>query len=137
MQTDTTTNCQWRDEYSVGNQTLDNQHKALLKICNTMGQCVADQTKDGDMLFHEILNDLSVYAKQHFRTEESILRQKAYPDLDSHVTEHTEYFEWLATLSYAALIGNVEKDDLQARVVSWWVNHICNSDMAYRPFMAD
>ena len=135
MQTEKNTDCQWQAAYSVGNETLDNQHKTLLKICRTMGECVANQTKGGDSLFHEILNDLSVYSKVHFRTEESLLRLSEFPDTIAHIAGHDRYFEWLAELAFEALNGNIKKDDLQARVVSWWVNHICNSDMAYRPFL--
>jgi hemerythrin len=33
---------QWDPLYSVGNEVLDNQHKAILAQCNALGDCTAN-----------------------------------------------------------------------------------------------
>jgi hemerythrin len=127
---------EWLNSYSVGNETLDSQHKKLLKMCRKLRDCLTDNSKQGDALFHEILNDLAVYAEIHFSTEEKMLRKVNYPELDAHMAEHLEYFEWLAALSVAATKGHIDKETLRSRVADWWINHICESDMAYKSYLS-
>ncbi len=123
---------EWLDEYSVGNKTLDNQHKGLLKLCQKMRVCLSDNTKAGDSLFHEILNDLSDYASKHFKDEEKILRDCGYPRLAEHTAEHDAYFEWLTTIILEATEGKIDKEALRQRIADWWITHICESDMDYK-----
>ena len=128
---------EWQNSFCIGNETLDNQHKTLLKICVKLRECLNEEPINGDLRFHEILNDLSFYAKLHFRTEETILRLKISPFISSHIAEHNEYFVWLEALMFEATQGRIDKESLLRRIIEWWVEHICMSGETCRSSLAD
>ena len=63
----------WKDEYSVGNDLLDEQHKRLIEAVNEL---------NGGAALGEVLATLRQYGDEHFRTEEGMLEASDYPDLD-------------------------------------------------------
>ena len=126
---------EWKPEYSVGNEMLDNQHQQLLKICKEVSSYRCDGSKTSVLDFHSILNDLAFYATRHFEAEEELLRRAAYPALEDQLTEHAEYNERLVDFLYDAINGKIDRDALEGFLGRWWVNHILLSDMRYSGFM--
>ncbi|MBI9069100.1 MAG: hypothetical protein JEZ09_17515 [Salinivirgaceae bacterium] len=53
----------WKEEYSVGLETVDIQHKKFLAIINELGDCIADKTfkEKGHHLFFALINFANVY----------------------------------------------------------------------------
>jgi hemerythrin len=125
----------WDDSFSVGNAILDSQHQQLLEICNRLAECIGMTGRDSDGLFHEVLNELAVYGKKHFITEEHLLSQLGYSSLADQLAEHAAYDEKLAAVLIAAVAGKLEKIELQRYLSHWWVDHILGSDMLYKPFL--
>lgn len=125
----------WRPEYSVGNQTLDLQHKRLLKLCERVSSYQCDKSKASIDAFHVILNDLAFYATKHFETEEQVLQQTGYAKLSVQKMEHDEYSDKMVEFLIAAIGGDIDKVALQRYLESWWVNHILVSDMEYSDWL--
>lgn len=126
---------EWKAEYSVGNPTLDLQHKRLLDLCKRVSTYQCDQSKTSILAFHGILNDLAFYASKHFETEEQVLRQIGYPKLSEQKEQHDGYSETLVDFLLAAINGNIDKCALQNYLEGWWINHILVSDMEYSDFL--
>lgn len=118
----------WNTSYSVGNETLDNQHKKLMGLCNKL----ADNGGQSDAQFHEILGELSVYAREHFSTEESLLRACGYPLLNTQQEDHADYEKQVIEALAAASSGTLDKVELQRLLSGWWNDHILISDRDYR-----
>lgn len=125
----------WDPGYSVGHPVLDSQHETLLKMCRQAAECVNDTSLEGAEHFHVLLNDLAVYAKKHFRTEEQVLARYSYPLLDEQKAEHEEYEIWLSEALLDAMDGKSDKVAVYQFLSAWWVNHILESDMRYREFL--
>lgn len=125
----------WRPEYSVGHQTLDLQHKRLLKLCERVSSYQCDKSKASIDAFHVILNDLAFYATKHFETEEQVLQQTGYAKLSVQKMEHDEYSDKMVEFLIAAIGGDIDKVALQRYLESWWVNHILVSDMEYSDWL--
>ncbi|MBL8430208.1 MAG: bacteriohemerythrin [Dechloromonas sp.] len=126
---------EWKPEYSVGDETLDTQHKQLLKICKHVSDFRCDGSKNSVLDYHSILNDLAFYATRHFEAEEALLRRVGYPALEKQQTEHAEYNETLVNFLYDAINGKVDRDTLEGFLGRWWVNHILLSDMHYSDYV--
>lgn len=45
--------------------------------------------------FHSVLNDFFIYTSTHFLTEETLLKQNGYPDLEAHKAEHVVFWHKL------------------------------------------
>lgn len=131
-------NFNWSDTYSVGNVILDSQHRRLLALCSRASALMSDEKRAGKSEeFHEILHEMSQYSNEHFKTEEAILEKCGYPDLDDQIREHDEYREWLLSYLVSATEGRLDWQGMRALLVRWWVHHILESDMTYKPYMSD
>jgi hemerythrin len=120
---------QWNPSYSMGNETLDNQHRNILAQCNALADCVIDTGPEDDLEFREIFNQLMVLAREHFSSEEGVLVRCAYPMLEEHQNERDE-FDYLA--SDIITTENFDKLELQRFLALWWVGHIIGSGKKYR-----
>ena len=60
----------WREQMSVGNTLLDNEHKYLLKQVNAVEEAI--NTEDNHDILVETLDHLVEYTKTHFEHEERI-----------------------------------------------------------------
>lgn len=126
---------EWREEYSVGSQTLDLQHKRLFELCKRVSSYECDNSKASINAFHAILNDLAFYATKHFETEEQVLLKIGYSKLSAQKLEHDKYSEKLVEFLFHAINGEIDKNSLQDYLETWWINHILVSDMEYSHFL--
>jgi hemerythrin len=122
----------WEPHYSVGNETLDDQHRNLLAQCNALADCLADTGPEADRKFREIFDELMVLAREHFGAEEALLASHGYPELDEHRNERDE-FDYLA--AEVITTENFDKDELQAFLALWWTGHILGSVKKHRAFL--
>ena len=122
----------WDSSYSVGQSLLDHQHRKLMALCNDLGDCLATDGPASDALFHEILNELAAYARQHFATEEELVRRHAPSHLATQVAEHEAYFARITDLLFDASGGTLDKVGLQRFLAGWWSGHILVSDLQLR-----
>lgn len=125
----------WEDRFSVGDATLDLQHRELLRLCGEAESCLHDDSLRGRERFHELLNDMAAFAARHFRAEEALLARCGYPDLASQEDEHAAYSEALTEFLFAALDGNLDRNGVHAYLGDWWVRHILDSDMRYKEYL--
>lgn len=126
----------WNASYSVGHMLLDSQHRKLLTLCDALCQCAATAGPQSDERFHDILNELAVYAREHFAAEEEILERCAYPLLEQQRQDHIRYEERVTDVLSAATFGKLEKTELLEFISGWWSQHILVGDMAYRDCIA-
>ena len=122
---------QWDSSYSVGDATLDEQHMQLMGLCNRLAASL-DVASPSDAAFHDILDQLTAYAKVHFRTEEDILEACAYPRLATQREDHAEYERHVSEAVASAQRGTLDKRDLLRLLTNWWNDHILISDLDYK-----
>jgi hemerythrin-like metal-binding protein len=124
---------QWNPRYSVGNETLDNQHRNILAQCNVMADHVIDTSQKSNLKFQQVFDELTTLAREHFASEQDVLTRCACPTLDEYKYESDE-FEYLA--ADIATTENFDKLELQRFVALWWVGHIMDSGKRYRDCVA-
>lgn len=126
---------QWKAEYSVGVEELDRQHQGLIELINLLAQ---DKINAG--LMGRVFEELEAYTKEHFTTEERLLKTANYGELKAHRKEHKAFEQWLSAVRQTYAVG-VTSPTLLAVTVNaflrdWLVNHILSSDMAYKDHVA-
>jgi hemerythrin-like metal-binding protein len=125
---------QWDDAYDVGLKEIDDQHKRLLDIINSI--ICEQQDKYDTTKFKSSLSTMIHYAYTHFATEERILIQTEYPDLERHVLEHIDFI--IKTLGLALDIdrGKGEnRKELLRYLKEWFSTHVLGIDREYIPFL--
>lgn len=80
----------WTDsKYSVNIKGLDQQHRRLVDIINQLYDAKQDG-KDQEVL-GKVLDELVNYTETHFKKEEKLMEDYAYPDFTDHKSEHDSF----------------------------------------------
>lgn len=80
---------EWKPEYSVHVQKIDDQHKQLLKLIFKLFNAINTNLTKNEL--GEILEELIEYAGYHFATEEMYFREFDYENADEHIREHRKF----------------------------------------------
>ena len=126
----------WDDAWSVGVDSIDDDHKQLVEILQKLfGALITVQTKT---YLKKLVDELVNYTKYHFDREEMILAKYDYPLLDEHKDQHSQLFQSVAATKDEILEkGSTEElgDEIYAFLKGWLVNHILDEDMQYKDFL--
>jgi hemerythrin-like metal-binding protein len=126
----------WRDDYSVGNKDIDDQHKRIIGIINAVFILVKDGGSEED--FWKALDGLKQYTIDHFKFEEGVLALAQYPGLQEHLLIHRKMNARTATLfvKRPGITITMLAEELLAMLKDWWVNHIRGVDALYAPYIS-
>lgn len=122
----------WKEEYSIGLKTIDEQHKKFIVLLNSLSQALA-QKDSKDTLIH-IFNGLEEYGKQHMAFEEECFKKFNYYGKSTHEFEHQTFRDRVARLKQELENGD---EFLALKTLdfmeSWLIEHILISDVEYVP----
>ncbi|WP_432665862.1 bacteriohemerythrin [Wukongibacter baidiensis] len=130
----------WKEEYSVGIKTIDDQHKKLFEIGERIN--IVLESYNGQDSYDEIvelIEELKDYTIYHFDSEESLLAKYQYPELDEQIKEHKTFVDYLEGLDF----DNIDEDQENAMkelimfIAKWIFKHISNSDFRYSEFLIE
>ena len=125
----------WAPKFSVQSVVLDLQHKTLTALINDLHAAMLRGGATEDM--QKVFKDLISYTESHFRAEEGIMRQAAYPRLEAHHQQHVEFVEKARDLHAQLLAGKFTVSmDLLRFLKSWLSEHILGMDQQYAPFLS-
>lgn len=125
---------EWKDDYSVGIDSIDQQHKKLLSLINQLQTAVDYST--GEQFEQEALDELVDYTKTHFSYEEGLMRDNDYPDFEPHKAQHEKMFN-----KVSEVLAEYEKDHDTAMsnaaeyLKDWLINHINGTDKEYSSYL--
>lgn len=120
---------QWLDEYSVGNNDVDDRHKMLFGMISDF---FCQKGKQATIAY---LYDLTSYIDLDFEAEEVLLRQINYPFTDDHVKKHNELREKLRLMSEKLENYNeVVHHKIAVFIYNWLASHILTDDMKYKEY---
>ena len=124
----------WKDSYSVGIESIDNDHKKLIHLINNLQTAVDYKT---DKLFErQTLDEVIDYTHYHFDREEEFMEKYDYPDFVPHKAKHKEMIEKVN--EFVLEFETDEEDSIQsllAYLKSWLINHINGTDKEYSEFL--
>lgn len=115
---------QWNPIYSVGNEVLDKQHKAILEQCNALGDDASNSGIDVAQRFRAKFDELLCTAREHFLAEEAILRRVGCVELDER-KEALDEFDYLA--AEIITTDNFDMAEIQRFLTLWWVGHLMDT----------
>jgi hemerythrin len=78
----------WSKKYSVGVQTLDDQHKGMLCVLNELH--AAMMRGQAQKAVGPLCIKLLGYTRDHFSTEERMMSETRFPGLAEHQAKHQE-----------------------------------------------
>jgi hemerythrin len=130
----------WKEEYSVGIPSIDEQHRHFFGITNEIIDLGEKSAASREEL-QGVADQLGDYALYHLKTEEDYFDKVAYPEAPQHVDAHNLYRQKIA--DYLARVDNPATDltglaeELAAYSVSWLSEHILLVDKKYTKYFQE
>jgi hemerythrin-like metal-binding protein len=117
----------WYDKFSVNNEEIDNQHKALFNIFNMLYKnCVEHESY---IFLESLIYELVSYTKYHFSTEEQYMRDTGYKDINKHIEQHKIFTDKILQLKSENFSDDFEKTkELIIYLWNWILNHVMVED---------
>lgn len=126
----------WRSSYGTGIPSMDEQHRKLIELINTMYRVM--RKEEGEDSIDAVLDEMSEYASNHLRDEEALLQENGYTDFDNHLALHKEYLRKMEELR--AEWGKDKTSgakNIYSFLRHWWLGHIVEEDRRYGLFLTE
>lgn len=121
---------QWKNEFSVGDADIDDQHKQWINIYNTAhNRMLSKPSEDRLSLGKDALEAMIQYTRYHFSFEEKFMADAEYSNIEAHCQMHDNFSKKLDQLS---LQFHREEHVLTSEIIksieNWLVDHILKED---------
>lgn len=125
---------EWKPDYSVGVEKLDDQHRKLVGYLNALYEAM--KAGKGQETLTSVMGGLVDYTKTHFNTEESMMKLYRYPDYEAHREKHLKMAEHVLQLKADLETGKVANPlKITNFLKEWLAKHIMGTDKAYGPYL--
>lgn len=125
----------WRDEYRTGHDELDRHHRRMFDMINRLYHAAANDATQAEL--DEMLNEMTEYARIHFKAEEEALNAVKYPLLRDQRRAHEVYVREVDKLRRSPFVpSHALSQDMLRFMKNWWLSHILKMDKEYVPFLA-
>lgn len=127
----------WRDDYSVGVDSLDTDHKLLICMINQVEQGLA--CNEPTRLVGGVLDALADYTLYHFAREETLMRAAGFADVDAHAQCHDTLAAQVREIRarYRRNPRSISVRELLSFLNNWLTTHIVRRDQEYASLLAD
>ncbi len=123
----------WKDEYSIGVDTIDKEHKRLFKIINKLF-AFSEEEKKSQWACQEGIKFFKDHAMKHFAEEEKYMASIDYKDIQTHKHIHAAFRQ----KTLPALEEELEQSDFSPEAVDhflgvcagWLIGHTLTEDRA-------
>ncbi|MBF0189182.1 MAG: hemerythrin family protein [Magnetococcales bacterium] len=120
---------------SVGVDAMDQDHRQLMELVNQLMRALHAGEVKG--VIGDVLLELLHYTETHFRREERLMMDHAFPDLESHKAEHQRMTEKLVEFERMFREEDVAlSQDVLRFLQHWLVHHIQGVDQEYARHIA-
>ncbi len=126
----------WNDSLSIGETSVDHEHRHLISIINDIFNAVKEFAANRDMA-KKLFSDLRSYTVVHFTHEEELMEAQGFPALEEHRQAHDmlkrqikEYQDRLFEE------GEVDAHSVLMFLKDWLVTHIISKDMRFKEYLA-
>jgi hemerythrin len=129
---------EWSNRYSVGIDLVDDQHKKLIDMTNTLYLGCLHGDEAARSFFLETIHKAVDYVKYHFSTEEKIMERIDYPGFATHKTEHHDFVREIIQEVRQFQDGKSFVPNMFVRYLRDWVfTHMALSDKGYADYLIE
>jgi len=116
----------WKSELELGNDLIDTQHRMLVLLCRKLD--IAIKSHESEHTIRAVILELKKFAEFHFLSEENLMREIEYPDVDQHAMIHTGLLRQMDSMLIKINRHTELPDDLLFMLTEWVVNHVLHED---------
>lgn len=112
------TRVKWRDGYSVGAESVDDQHNALIDRINRLDDQL--MSENGPLAASTFFEDPTETITAHFVREERFMRERGFAQLPQHREDYERFLEELHSLvDEFDRNEKASREELAARLDGW------------------
>lgn len=124
---------EWKSQYSVENQRLDEQHQKLFELVNEILEAMKTEKSRDAVFIASVLKQLYEYTQYHFRSEENLFVGTGYPFVEEHIQAHRDF-----TGKVKEMVADQNKIGSSLNAVriaqtanAWITDHVMRFDKGY------
>jgi hemerythrin-like metal-binding protein len=118
---------EWNDELSVGDKTIDDDHRHLLALMNSLDDAIGESR--GTDVLARILDDLIIYTDEHFKREEKAMQGIRFSGFSEHKHAHDRLTGEVVGLQRKFTSGETKLTvEIMMFLFSWLFEHIMEAD---------
>ena len=117
----------WKDEFSVGIDSVDFEHQEMIELINELHAELSDR-KDVVAIEH-FLGEIHAAISAHFALEERVMKRSGYDEYEAHKNDHEELLDQIRDL-----MDDFEGDPdaaiegLRSGLANWFESHFATFD---------
>ena len=119
----------WKDGYNIGVEEVDAQHQNLFRMANRL----QDDFPPGDL--EELLMELYRHTREHFKSEEALMRDSGYPYYLEHRNQHDALLDNLNEMAAQVVKDPAKLPAFREFVDDWVKTHILNHDQGIAAYL--
>ncbi len=126
----------WSNDFSVGNERIDAQHKKWIAIYNTAhGRMRNASLNDLLTIGSDALSEMIAYTKYHFSFEEQFMETIRYSGIETHTLMHKNFIKKLDQLVLQIHQGTIVlNSEIIKLIENWFVDHILKEDQKFNRY---
>ena len=118
---------EWKDEYRVGVPAVDEEHRELIELINTLYDNMQASPREPDVM--EFLGEIYARIASHFALEELLMRRNDYDEYGEHKREHESLLDEIRDIMDDYEDGKLLDDaELARRLDAWFSEHFRTKD---------
>jgi len=119
---------EWSNDYCIGVDDIDNQHRQLFVLVNDLWQAVHDSARQRSL--GRVFRRLEEYTVKHFRDEEMPMSVSAYPGYEAHQRAHAQFVTFVDETKARYRAGGGIAPETLVFFNNWLIRHIQKDDRA-------
>lgn len=126
---------EWNPDYLTGIDEIDFQHQYFVKLINRIESKLASIALDHGQ--SPLLNELVLYARFHFLSEENFMVEAAYPGLEEHLKLHQQLIQELNNELQMLEQDMTEPGHFVEMLGNWFRDHTLVEDQKYARYLQE
>jgi hemerythrin-like metal-binding protein len=118
---------EWQNEYCLGHDVIDSEHKKLFEIANKIFAINNPQTDS--KIIEQLIHQLYDYMRYHFGHEEEYMDEVSFEKIEQHKKRHGEIIEEMNKILNESRDFNILELKLVYVMQKWVLIHILEEDL--------
>lgn len=123
---------EWSDKFLIGIPRIDFEHETFFGLVSDFEKARLNNADKKQLL--GILDEIALYAKFHFRSEENVMASLGYPGIKEHEEKHLQLIEDLSNKILGMTLGSITAEATQNFLVDWFLHHTTTEDKKIAEF---
>lgn len=118
----------WQKDFETGHPLIDAQHRLLVFLFKRLDAAI--KTGQHGARLSRIVLETRKFVEFHFVSEENVMEETGYPDVEEHRKLHAGLMFQLNTMVTRLAAGREYPEDLLFFLNKWLIDHIGGHDRA-------